>query len=79
MTITSVEQLKQLAQSDNGIDVAIILQGGLRSSKTIYYFDNKFLVCNDIDGSEQRLTEKQLFTHSNIGEAIKQKALINYE
>lgn len=79
MIIRSVKQLKQLS-SNASLECYIALNGGLRSSKIINYFEDKkhFSIQNLIDGSEQRLTEKQLDNPNltNIGKAIKANALI---
>jgi hypothetical protein len=76
--IRNIEQLKELAK--DGVDCFILLNGGLRSSKHIWYHpkDNSFFVWNLIDDSEQRLTESQLLdkAYTNIGEAMKKGALI---
>jgi len=78
--IKTIEQLKELAKTDNGLDCYILLNGGLKSSKHIRYWpdDNSFFVLNLIDDSEQELTESQILdsAYSNIGEAIKKGALI---
>lgn len=78
--ITTIQQLKELAKDDNGLDCFILLNGGLRSSKHIRYYpdDNSFFVLNLIDDSEQELTESQILEkeYSNIGEAMKKGALI---
>ena len=78
--ITTIQQLKELAKNENGLDCFILLNGGLRSSKHIRYWpdDNSFFVLNLIDGSEQELTEGQLLdrAYSNVGEAMKKGALI---
>lgn len=73
--IKSIEELKK--ESAEGADFFIMLHHGLKSSKHIRYYDidKKFDVINMIDGSVQRLTEKGLFTKSNIGEAIEKGAL----
>lgn len=50
-----------------------IYLGGMRSSKSIQLREGKtlrFNIVNEIDDSEQTLTEVQLFTRSNIGEAM---------
>jgi len=76
----TIEQLKELAKDENGLDCFILLNGDLRSSKHIRYYpeDNSFFVLNLIDDSEQELTESQILdsAYSNIGEAIKKGALI---
>jgi hypothetical protein len=78
--IRTIEQLKELAKDENGLDCFILLNGGLRSSKHIRYYpdDNIFYVLNLIDDSEQELTESQIFdsAYTNIGEAMKKGALI---
>ena len=78
--IGTIEQLKELAKDETGLDCFILLNGGLRSSKHIRYYpdDNSFFVLNLIDDSEQELTESQILdsAYSNIGEAIKKGALI---
>ena len=78
--IRTIEQLKELAADENGLDCFILLNGNLRSSKHIRYYpdDNSFYVINLIDDSEQELTEAQILSsdYSNIGEAMKKGALI---
>ena len=78
--IKTIEQLKELAKREMGLDCFILLNGGLRSSKHIRYFpdDNSFYVLNLIDDSEQELTESQILdsAYTNIGEAMKKGALI---
>jgi len=79
--IESIEQLKKLANNDNGIDCFISLAGGMaRSSKVIKYTpeDKIFYVINEIDNSEQELNEKQLKTKSNIALAIENSAMWQY-
>ena len=78
--IGTIEQLKELAKDETGLDCFILLNGGLRSSKHIRYWpdDNSFFVLNLIDDSEQELTESQILdgAYSNIGEAMKKGCLI---
>ena len=78
--IKTIEQLKELAKTDNELDCYILLNGGLKSSKHIRYWpdDNSFFVLNLIDDSEQELTESQILdsAYSNIGEAMKKGCLI---
>ena len=78
--IRKIEQLKELAKDENGLDCFILLNGGLRSSKHIRYYpdDNSFYVLNLIDDSEQELTEAQILdsSYTNIGEAMRKGALI---
>lgn len=78
--IKTIDQLKELAQDENGLDCFILLNGGLRSSKHIRYDqkEKRFFVINLIDDSEQELTESQLLDkeYSNIGEAMQKGSLI---
>jgi len=78
--ITTIQQLKELAKDENGLDCFILLNGGLRSSKHIRYYpdDNSFWVLNFIDSSEQELTESQILdgAYTNIGEAMEKGCLI---
>ena len=76
--ITTVKQLQKLCQKENGLECFILLNGGMRSSKTISYdLDGLFYVFNEIDGSDDEFTEQQLI-NSFIGEALKGKALFAY-
>ncbi len=78
--VTSVSQLKSLC-ADRSENFFISLAGGLiRSSKDILYDSQleKFQIHNNIDGTIQLLTENQLSSHSNIGEAIRGKAFFVY-
>lgn len=76
--IKSVEQLRKLS-SDEALDCFIALAGGLmRSSKNIFFDGELFIINNDIDGTGQELTAAQLYTDSNIGEAIDKGAFFAY-
>ncbi len=78
--IKSVAELKRLSK-DEPLECFISLAGGLvRSSKNIMFMDNYFSVINEIDDTEQTLTEKQLMDeeYTNIGVAIKRGALFAY-
>ncbi len=78
--ILSLEQLK--AESKDGLDCYILLNGYLKSSKNIWYDEEtkQFEVINFIDDTEQCLTDKEIMDPklTNIGEAIKKGALIKY-
>jgi len=80
MRITSIEQLKAMAGVRCGQECYILLNGGLRSSKHIYYVaDEKlFYITNFIDGSDQTLTETEIMdsAYGNIGEAMAKGCLI---
>lgn len=81
--IKSLQHLKELASTDEaieeGLEVFISLNGGLRSSKRIYYDKPLWDIINEIDDSEQEgLTDIQLETDTNIVEAITAGALYLY-
>ena len=69
--INNVDILKDVCVTE-GQEFFILLDGGIRSSKFISYdqSDKRFLIDNYMDGSNQRLTSRQLYTQSNIGKAI---------
>jgi hypothetical protein len=71
-----LEELKELS-TGRICETFIRLHPGLRSSKSVEWMpeQGKFWILNEIDGSDQELTEKQLFTDSNIGEALEKGAL----
>ena len=75
LQITSVQQLKDCC---NGVqrDCFIALTGNIKSSKAIEYYEDseEFYIVNYIDDTDQTLTERELYTKSNIGEAIKEGA-----
>lgn len=76
--ILTIEQLKSLASTDQGVACHISLAGGLvRSSKHVWFNKNQFTVYNEIDGSEQKLTEKELMNkeNTNVGYALQKGAL----
>jgi hypothetical protein len=81
MRITSLEQLK--AESEQGAEFFILLNPILRSSKDIAWDAKakKFHIFNDIDQTEQHLTEHQLMdeTLTNIGYAMKKGALFKHD
>lgn len=68
--INSLEELIDTIQS--GSHDFCISNGLLRSSKYMEYDDNTFYIVNEIDGSEQTLTSKELFdkNYTNIGISI---------
>lgn len=78
--ITSLEQLKKLA-ADGPLDCFIVLGGGmLRSSKSVLYGEGVFSIVNEIDGTEQTLTEKEVMDEdfTNIGAAMLKGAFYAY-
>ena len=82
--VKSITHLKKLASNKDfePTEFYIMLNGSLRSSKAISWLpkEKKFWILNEIDGSEQELSVKQLNNTSltHIGEAIKKNALIKY-
>lgn len=71
--VKSINQLKDILADGEVKDFFILLNYGLRSSKAMSYDgDNTFYVLNEIDGTEQELTEQELMDDdiTNIGKAI---------
>ena len=71
--VKSVNQLKAILADGETQDFFILLNGGLRSSKTISFDgDDTFYVENSIDDTEQELTASELMDSdlTNIGKAI---------
>lgn len=77
--VNSIQHLKELC-GNNSTEFFIALNGGARSSKSIMYHEQKdlFEILNHIENSNQLLTEYELFTESNIGEAIKKQTFYKY-
>lgn len=78
--ITSTEQLKTLANNENGdfIEFYILLAGLAISSKRISYRPNEeknWLIINEIDDSYQELIDKDLSKKTLIVEAIEKGSL----
>ncbi len=68
--VQSVAHLRALVKAGTH-SYALALNGGLFSRKTIRATrHDKFRIINHIDDSKVTLTEAELFTASNIGEAI---------
>ena len=65
------------AIADGNHDYAVVLRG-LLSRKTITKKGSRYVIENDIDGSTQRLTTKQLMdrNYTNVGVAIQHGAFI---
>ena len=79
--ISSLKELKELAGAEDGVECFIALNGGMRSSKHIWYWkeENTFDVFNEIDDSDQEgLHSSALWSESNIGEALDKGALYVY-
>ncbi len=74
--IRNTRQLRQ-ALARGRYEFRLALQGGLFSRKTIALSpEGRFEVENHIDGSEQTLTGRQLYSRSNIGRAMKRGAFV---
>lgn len=76
--INSVEELIEEIKSGN--NDFFISNGLFRSSKYIECDDDIFYIVNEIDGSEQTLTTKELFNgdYTNIGVAINNGCFYSY-
>lgn len=79
--VKTIEELKDII-SRGEHDFFISLNGGARSSKIIDYnvLTKKFHITNEIDGTKQVLSEKNLFNrkHTNIGYAMSVGAFYYY-
>lgn len=77
--IKDIKQLKKRA-SESPIEIFILLNFGLRSSKNISYNpkDDTWNIYNYIDDTEQTLKTEELATETNIMEALEKKALYQY-
>lgn len=71
--MTKIKNVRELRKAIAGgqHEFRILLQGGLYSWKTITPCAGRFDVVNHIDETLQRLTGRQLYTRSNIGEAMR--------
>jgi len=79
--MTALEELVQRVEAGHH-DYAIMLAGGLAlSRKTIHLLpppaEREYTVFNEIDDTLQTLTEAELWTESNIGEALDKRALLD--
>jgi hypothetical protein len=81
--IKSIEELRGMLEESKRIECYIALQGGARSGKIIQLDCVRdgvpvYEVFNEIDDVEQLLKEPDLWTLSNIGEALDKGALYLY-
>lgn len=79
--VKSTDQLKTILADGETKDFFILLNFGLRSSKAISYDGSStFYVLNEIDDTEQELTEQELMNSdiTNIGKAINNGAFYLY-
>ena len=69
--INSVSEFRAAIKSGKH-SFLLVLAGGLAYSRKSVYINkrNKFSIFNHIDDSRETLSDKQLFTHCNIGKAI---------
>lgn len=76
--INSVEELIEEIKSGN--NDFFIGNGLFRSGKYIECDDDNFYIVNEIDGTEQTLTKKQLFDedYTNIGTSINKGSFYAY-
>lgn len=78
--VKDLNHLKNILSERDGEtrEFFILLNFGLRSHKLISWDgDSTFYVLNEIDGTEQELTEAQLMdrTYTNVGHALNRGAL----
>lgn len=78
--MTQVQNLADLIDlcEQNKSEFFVMLRGGLRSSKNIYFDGREFEIINEIDFSSQNITIEEL-SASIIGKAINAGALYCYE
>ena len=78
--ITTQEQLDRLIEedSDKSLDCFVLLNYGLRSSKSITFDGDSYYIYNEIDDSENIVKHDKLMDSFPIGEAIKKGALYAY-
>ena len=78
--IISQEQLDRLIEknSDRSLDCFVLLNYGLRSSKSITSDGDSYYIYNEIDDSENIVKHDKLMDSFPIGEAIKKGVLYSY-
>ena len=80
--ITSIKQLDFLLEKLEQVDCFIRLNGGIRSSKSIWkQEDGVYTILNEIDDSEVNLIKYDLFDNQKtlVGEAMKKGSLFLYD
>lgn len=80
--INNTEQLDFLLEKLEQVDCFISLNGGIRSSKSIWkQKDGVYTILNEIDDSEINLTKDELFNKQKtlVGEAMKKGSLFLYD
>ena len=80
MKILSQKQLDRLIEKnpDKSLDCFVLLNYGLRSSKSITFDGDSYYIYNEIDDSEDIIKHDKLMDSFPIGEAIKKGALYTY-
>ena len=80
MKILSQKQLDRLIEknSDRSLDCFVLLNYGLRSSKSITSDGDNYYIYNEIDDTEETIPHDKLMDSSPIGEAIKKGVLYAY-
>lgn len=78
--ILSQEQLDSLIEKnpDKSLDCFVLLNYGLRSSKSITFDGDNYYIYNEIDDSEDIIKHDKLMDSFPIGEAIKRGVLYTY-
>jgi hypothetical protein len=77
--INTLAELKADCTKHGGCgEFFVSLNGGLKSSKTIYWEGDDFNVIHEVDFSDEMLNDHQLVTESIIGEAMSKGALYSY-
>ena len=80
--INSIKQLDFLLEKLEQVDCFISLNGGIRSSKSIWkQEDGVYTILNEMDDSENNLTKDELFDTQKtlVGEAMKKGSLFLYD
>lgn len=79
---TEYSALAELHQRVNAghHDYAIMLAGGLAiSRKNIHFLSGRWVIFNEIDNTTQSLLDPDLWSQSNIGEALDKRALLDMD
>lgn len=75
--IKNTRQLRRVIANGQH-EFRLCLEGGLVSRKTIFANrSGRFRIVNHIDESVQTLSRRQLYTHSNIGKAMRNGAFVS--
>jgi len=75
--VESIDHLKKMLSNGDTKDFFIHM-GPCKSSKCMSYDGDKFWVLNEIDDTEQELTDAELISKSNIGESINEGVFYAY-